>query len=101
MRLFRWFLTASLLASSIVFAQDTSTTTSNSSSTTQASDQKPAAPQQRVTARPQKQDYSKPVSHFPWIISPYRGRPVPEPVVVNTPRIDQVMQDGKIMLSID
>src|SRR5882724_2335501 len=101
MRLFRWFLTASLLASSFVLAQDTSSsTTSTTTSTTQATDQKPAAPQ-RATQRPQKVDYSKPVSHFPWIISPYRGRPVPEPVVVNTPRIDQVMQDGKLMLSLD
>jgi len=100
MRLFRWFLTASLLTSSFVLAQDASTTTSTSSSTTQATDQKPAAPQW-ASQRPQKQDFSKPVSHFPWIISPYRGRAVPEPVVVNTPRIDQVMHDGKLMLSLD
>ena len=51
--------------------------------------------------RPHKEDYSKPVSHIPWIIKPYMGRPVPEPVMVNTPRIDQVMQDGKIMLSLN
>ncbi len=100
MRLFRWFLTASLLATPFIFAQDATTNPPNSSSTTQATDQKPAAPA-RATQRPKKVDYSKPVSHFPWIITPYMPRHVPEPVTVNTPRIDQVMQDGKIMLSLD
>src|SRR5205807_1260332 len=41
------------------------------------------------------------VSHFPWIVTPYMPRHVPEPMIANTPRIDQVMQDGKIMLSLD
>ena len=100
MRLFRCFLTASLLASSFALAQDASTSTSSSSSTSQASTQKPAEPQP-VTTRPHKADYSKPVSHFPWIITPYMPRHVPDPVIVNTPRIDQVMQDGKIMLSLN
>jgi outer membrane protein len=100
MRLFRWFLTASLLASSFVLAQDATTNPSNSSSNTQTADQKPVAPQ-RATQRPKKVDYSKPASHFPWIITPYMPRHVPDPVTVNTPRIDQVMQDGKIMLSLD
>jgi outer membrane protein len=99
MRLLRWFLTASLLISTFAFAQDASNPSTTTSST-QAADQKPAAPQ-RATQRPQKVDYSKPVSHFPWIISPYAPRHVPEPVIVNTPRIDQVMQDGKIMLSLN
>src|SRR4051812_48113821 len=99
MRLFRWFLTASLLISSFVLAQDATTNPPNSSSNTQAADQKPAP--QRATQRPKKVDYSKPVSHFPWIITPYMPRHVPEPVVVNTPRIDQVMQDGKLMLSLN
>src|SRR3954468_3400747 len=100
MRFFRWFLTASLLASTVAFAQDATTNTSNSSSSTQAADQKPATPQ-RATPRSKKVDYSKPVSPLPFVIAPYMPRHVPEPVVVNTPRIDQVMQDGKIMLSLD
>ncbi|HTZ98571.1 MAG TPA: TolC family protein [Terriglobales bacterium] len=47
------------------------------------------------------QDYSKPRSHFPNPIAPYMPRHVPPPNLANTPRIDQVMHDGKIMLSID
>src|SRR5438309_2257895 len=99
MRLFRWFLTASLLASTIVVAQDATTNPSNTSSSTQASDKKPA--DSRRELHPTKEDYSKPVSHFPWIITPYLPRPVPAPRIANTPRIDQAMQDGKIMLSLD
>src|SRR4051812_29434843 len=99
MRLFRCLLSASLLISTFAFAQDASNP-STASSNTQASDQKPAAPQ-RATQRPKQVDYSKPVSHFPWIITPYMPRHVPDPVTVNTPRIDQVMHDGMIMLSLD
>src|SRR5438105_12030364 len=100
MRLFRWFLTASLLASTVAFAQDATNTPSNTSSSAQGADQKAAAPQ-RATQRSKKVDYSKPVSHFPWIVTPYMPRHVPEPMIANTPRIDQVMQEGKIMLSLD
>src|ERR1041385_8042069 len=52
----------------------------------------------RVT--PTMQDYSKPRSHFPFILTPYAGRDVPEPVFANTPRIDQLMKDGTLYLSL-
>lgn len=100
MRLFRWFFTASLLATTLAVAQDAQNTSSNPPSTKPAADLKPA-PQQPGTAPPRRVDYAKPISHFPWIITPYAPRHVPDPVIVNTPRIDQVMQDGKIMLSLD
>ena len=106
MRLFRCLVTASLLASTVAFAQDAQTTTSNppnatnTSSTGTKSELKPA-PQQPGTAPPKRVDYAKPVSHFPWIITPYAPRHVAEAVTVNTPRIDQVMQNGKMMLSLD
>src|SRR4051812_11959219 len=117
MRLFRCLVTASLLASTVAFSQDAQTanpqnTTANPPSTANAQstpsaasakssvDLKPA-PQQPGTAPPKRTDYAKPVSHFPWIITPYMPRHVPAAVTVNTPRIDQVMQDGKIMLSLD
>src|SRR4051812_7694716 len=110
MRLFRCLVTASLLASTIAFAQDAQTTNQNppnttAPSTTTASTKTSAelkpAPQQPGTAPPKRVDYSKPVSHFPWIITPYAPRHVPDPVTVNTPRIDQVMQNGKMMLSLE
>lgn len=47
------------------------------------------------------QDYSKPRSHFPNPITPYMPRHVGPPNLANTARIDQLMHDGKIMLSMD
>jgi len=46
-------------------------------------------------------DFSRPKSHFPNIIAPYTAREVPEPQLSNTPRIDALMRDGKIYLSMD
>jgi outer membrane protein TolC len=46
-------------------------------------------------------DYSKPTSAFPNVAKPYMPQHVPPPDLVNTPRIQQLMRDGKIMLSID
>jgi outer membrane protein TolC len=47
------------------------------------------------------QDYSKPKPAFPNILAPYTPRHVDPPNLANTPRIDQMLQDGKIMLSMD
>src|SRR5580692_5750768 len=46
-------------------------------------------------------DYSKPTPAFPNVIRPYMPQHVPPPNLANTSRIDQLMRDGKIMLSID
>jgi outer membrane protein len=46
-------------------------------------------------------DYSKPRSAFPNVIAPYTPRPVDPPNLSNTPRIDQLFHDGKVLLSID
>jgi len=47
------------------------------------------------------EDYSKPKRAFPNVIAPYTPRDVPAPDLTNTPRIDQLMRDGKIYLSMD
>jgi outer membrane protein TolC len=55
-------------------------------------------------ARPQTlqmQDYSKARPAFPRILQPYQVQQVAEPNVGNSPRIDSLMRDGKIYLSID
>ena len=49
----------------------------------------------------QTTDYSKPVSQFPNVIGPYQARRVPEPTLANSARIDQLMKEGKIYLSLD
>ncbi len=46
-------------------------------------------------------DYSKANRAFPNVVAPYKSRSVPPPDLVNTPRIEQVMRDGKIYLSMD
>jgi outer membrane protein len=66
----------------------------------------PAAPQpsasQPTNAQPfHLEDYSKPRSAFPYILQPYTPRQVDQPNVGNSPRIDTLMRDGKIYLSID
>jgi len=64
----------------------------------------PAAPTPQNTpeARPLPVlDYAKPVSHFPNPIGPYTPRHVAAPDLANTARIDQLMHDGKLYLSLD
>jgi outer membrane protein TolC len=62
------------------------------------------APQTAPTAQPQAvhlQDYSKPRSAFPHILQPYLPQQLAEPNLANSPRIDSLLRDGKIYLSID
>jgi outer membrane protein len=47
------------------------------------------------------QDYSKPRPAFPHILQPYRAQELAQPNLANSPRIDALMRDGKIYLSID
>ncbi len=49
----------------------------------------------------QLQNYSKGAPIFPNVFSPYTPRKVPAPNFSNSPRIDQLMQNGKLMLSLD
>ncbi len=45
--------------------------------------------------------YSKPESHFPNLIAPYTARHVAPPNLANTSRIDQLMHDGKLYISMN
>jgi len=63
----------------------------------------PPAPQPAQTA-PQPltfQDYSKPRAAFPHVLAPYQPQQVDPPNLSNTSRITQLLQDGKLMLSMD
>lgn len=81
-----------------------------------AQDAQIANPQSQNTAPPQSalpqappsgrhefvvKDYSKPKRAFPNVINPYTAQELPAPDLLNTPRIDQLMRDGKIYLSMD
>ncbi|HVI09159.1 MAG TPA: TolC family protein [Candidatus Binatia bacterium] len=46
-------------------------------------------------------DYAKPVSHFPNPIAPYAPRHVAAPNLANTARIDSLMREGKLYLSLN
>jgi outer membrane protein TolC len=92
---------ALLLAATMVpagWAQDTS------------SSSVPSAPSAQVpsqTAAPSKsqpfdvKEYSQPRSHFGNPLAPYTPRHVAPPNLANTPRIDQLMHDGKLYISMN
>ncbi len=46
-------------------------------------------------------DYTKSRSHFPNPIGPYMPQHVPAPNLSNTPRMNQILRDGKVYLSIN
>jgi outer membrane protein TolC len=46
-------------------------------------------------------EYSKPNSGFPNVIAPYTPRRVEQPNLANTPRIDQLLRDGKLYISMN
>src|SRR5580658_5769486 len=46
-------------------------------------------------------DYTTGKPVFPNIFSPYAPRYIPEPMLTNSTRLDQLIQDGKLMLSLD
>ena len=68
-----------------------------------AQEQPPApTPQNTPEARPVPAlNYAKPVSHFPNPIGPYTARHLAPPNLANTARIDQLMRDGKLYLSLN
>jgi outer membrane protein len=64
----------------------------------QASVQTPAAEKGPNGPTPQY-DYSKPAPM--WSVRSYTGKTVPAPVLANTPRIDQMVRDGVLYLSLN
>jgi outer membrane protein TolC len=92
--------TALLLAAIMVTAgwgQDSSSSSSSSS---------PSAPSAQKAALSSSQpfdvkEYAKPRSHFPDPIAPYTPRHVELPNLANTPRIDELMHDGKLYISMN
>jgi len=64
----------------------------------------PAPQTAPAPAQPQAlhlQDYSKPRSAFPHVFQPYMPQEVAQPNLGNSARIDSLLHDGKIHLSID
>lgn len=61
----------------------------------------PAAPQPEQPQAIHLKDYSQPRPAFPRVLQPYTPQELPQPTLSNSPRIDSLMRDGKIYLSID
>ncbi len=63
----------------------------------------PDAPQANTSAPRTiiRHDYSREKRHFPNPIAPYMAQSVPEPAFTNTPRIDSLIRDSQLMLSLD
>ena len=61
----------------------------------------PGAPQPAQPQAVNLKDYSKPRSAFPRLLQPYMPQEVAQPNLGNSSRIDSLMKDGKIYLSID
>jgi len=61
----------------------------------------PSAPQPAEVQPIHLKDYSKPRSAFPHLLQPYTPQQLAQPNLGNSPRIDSLLRDGKIYLSID
>jgi outer membrane protein TolC len=94
-RLAAFLIAAGALAVS-GWAQDSTQSTPPASAASQSAPVATPQPQQF-----QLQDYAKPRSHFPNPIAPYTSQHVSPPNLNNTPRIEQLLQDGKLMISMD
>jgi len=55
-------------------------------------------PTRRLSLAP---DYSSASSWFPHVRAPYEQLSIPEPTLANSPRVDQLIQNGKLMLSLE
>jgi outer membrane protein len=97
-------LLAFVLASLPGFAQESSTTAQKPASSTPSTSAAQAGqqtPQSDVDHRKYPfTEFGKAVGHWPNPIGPYKPRDVPQPSFVNTPRMEQLFKEGKIMLSL-
>jgi outer membrane protein len=100
-------LTAASLAVSPVYAQSQGAQSqdtqaqSTSQPPTQTQAGMPGTDQSRNLKPTLGPDYSNGPRWFPNFISPYKSIAMPEPMLTNSPRLDQLVQDGKLMLSLE
>src|SRR5438309_1673383 len=87
-------LTATLVGGPIspAFAQD-------APQNPQAAPAKPATPIEPVSLGSAKYNYTRAPKPFPNLFAPYSPIKIAEPVLTNSPRIDQLIHDGKLELS--
>src|SRR2546423_2089412 len=73
----------------------------NPSSGAQQPASTPSAQEPKPLPTPAGVDYSKPAPFFPNIVAPYRPRHVAEPALTDAPKINDLLREGKIMLSLN
>ena len=106
-RLFRsalvLFLAFSLIPGAPAFAQDQAQaqTPNPSASPSPGTTQTPAVDPQRDLRLHVGREFSNGKSWFPNIIAPYTPMHIDHPGLTNSARIDQLIHDGKLMLSLD
>ena len=88
----------------VVLLATTTPTALFAQQTAPASSTQPASLAAPQPAQPQAvhlRDYSVPRSAFPHLLQPYMAQELAQPNLGNSPRIDGLLRDGKIYLSID
>ena len=80
-----------------MWAQDSQTAQPQAAASSQAN--LPQAPTSHQ--RTEMLNYSKPKGYFPNPLAPYAPREIAPPDLTNSPKLDQLMRDGKIYLSMD
>ena len=60
----------------------------------------PKNPPIPVSLGSSKYHYTRAPKAFPNLIAPYRSIRIPEPVLTNSPRVDQLIRDGKLELTL-
>jgi len=91
------FLTFAVVVSGLGWSQQSSTSIPESQPL-------PAAPQAstpQTVNESAHRNYSAAAKPFPDVLAPYKARTVPEPNLKNAARIDQLLREGKIYLSMD
>jgi outer membrane protein len=56
---------------------------------------------QQAAAPSKREDFSKGAAIFPYVLAPYRSHNVPEPNLTNSVRVNNLIQNGNVMLSLD
>jgi outer membrane protein len=87
-----------ILTSALVTTGWAQTTQSTPMPQAPSASQTPTAPQPKPFV---VGEYTKGRSHFPNPLAPYAAKSVPAPNLTNTPRLDQLLQNGKLMLSMN
>jgi outer membrane protein TolC len=75
--------------------------TSSAASPQQPGEPLPNAPEPKKLVQPLHVDYSKPAPLLPNPFDRFAVRDVPAPVFTNTPKLGELVQNGKIMLSLN